>query len=181
VILSDGMGTGKAAAKESVSAVEILEQLLRAGVEPGSAMRLLNAAALLKNGEDWGYATVDLCCIDLFTGSTRFYKYGAAPSYVKTGRAIRRVKCTSLAAGMLAGEEAAPDVVRMRLKPGSVALIASDGVLAERQDGWLRQILNGCEQLDTKEIARQTLQAAVERFGNADDMTALAIRVEERL
>jgi stage II sporulation protein E len=144
-------------------------------------MRLLNAAALLKNGEEWGYATVDLCCIDLFTGSTRFYKYGAAPSYVKTGRAIRRVKCTSLAAGMLAGEESAPDVVRMRLKPGHVALIASDGVLAERQDGWLRQILSDSDQLDTKEIARQTLQAAASRFGNADDMTALAIRVEERL
>jgi stage II sporulation protein E len=181
VILSDGMGTGKAAARESVGAVEILEELLSSGVEPGSAMRLLNAAALLKNGEEWGYATVDLCCIDLFTGVTRFYKYGAAPSYVKTGRAIRRVKCTSLAAGMLAGEESAPDVVRMKLRPGHVALIASDGVLAERNDGWLRKILADGDQLETRELARQTLQAAVGRFGNADDMTALAIRVEERL
>jgi stage II sporulation protein E len=181
VILSDGMGTGEAAAKESVSAVEILEQLLKAGMEPECAMRLLNAAALLNNGEDWGYATVDLCCIDLFSGDTRFYKYGAAPSYVKTGRAIRRVKCTSLAAGMLAGEESAPDVVKLRLKPGNVALIASDGVMAERQDGWLRSILADCDGWDTSQIARQTLKAAVARFGNADDMTALAIRVEERL
>lgn len=181
VILSDGMGTGPAAARESVGAVEILERLLKAGVEPACAMRLLNAAALLKNGEDWGYATVDMCCVDLFTGQTSFYKYGAAPSYVKTGRAIRRVKGTSLAAGMLAGEGSAPDVVRMRLRPGHVALIASDGVLAERHDQWLRDILAGSDGLDTKEIARQTLKAAVGRFGNADDMTALAIRVEERL
>ncbi len=180
VILSDGMGTGEDAARESVTAVEILEQLLRAGVEPGCAMRLLNSAAMLKNSDEWGYATVDLCCIDLFTGDTRFYKYGAAPSYIKTGRAIRRVKGTSLAAGLLAGEESAPDMVRMRLRPGNVALIASDGVLAEKNDQWLRDILASSDGVETKLLAKTALRAAVGRFGNADDMTALAIRVEER-
>ena len=180
VILSDGMGAGQEAARESAAAVEILEELLKAGVEPGCAMRLLNSSAMLKNGEDWGYATVDLCCIDLFTGDTRFYKYGAAPSYIKTGRAIRRVKCTSLAAGMLAGEESAPDMVRMRLRPGNVALIASDGVLAENNDQWLRDILSSSDGVETKLLAKTALRAAAGRFGNADDMTALAIRVEER-
>ena len=180
VILSDGMGTGREAARESVAAVEILEELLKAGMEPGCAMRLLNSASMLKNGEDWGYATVDLCCIDLFTGDTRFYKYGAAPSYIKTGRAIRRVKCTSLAAGMLAGEGSAPDMVRMRLRPGNVALIASDGVLAEKNDQWLRDILSSGDSVETKMLAKTALRAAMLRFGNADDMTALAIRVEER-
>ncbi len=180
IILSDGMGTGEQAAGESRAAVEILQELLMAGVEPGCAMRLLNSASMLKNGEDWGYATVDLCCIDLFTGQAGFYKYGAAPSYVKTGRAIRRVKCTSLAAGMLAGEGSAPDVMRMRLRPGNIALIASDGVLAERNDQWLRDILAGADGMDTKTLARDALQAAAARFGSADDMTALAIRVEER-
>ena len=180
VILSDGMGTGRAAAGESACAVSILEQLLRAGMEPMTAMRLLNSAAMLRNGEDWGYATVDLCCVDLFTGETCFYKYGAAPSYVRTGRTIRRVKCSSLAAGMLAGDDGSPDIVRMKLHPGSVALIASDGVLAEKDDGWLRRILSGADGLETKEIARQTLRAASARFGSMDDMTALALRVEVR-
>ena len=180
VILSDGMGTGPAAAEESTAAVEILEELLKAGVDPGCAMRLLNSAAMLKNGEDWGYATVDLCCIDLFSGMTEFYKYGAAPSYIKSGRAIRRVKGVSLAAGMLAGEGSAPDVVRMRLRPGNMALIASDGVLAENADQWLRDILASGDGMETKALAKAALRAAAGRFGNADDMTCLAIRVEER-
>lgn len=180
VILSDGMGTGEAAAGESACTVGILEELLRAGMEPACAMRLLNAAAMLRNGEDWGYATVDLCCVDLFTGETCFYKYGAAPSYVKNGRNIRRVHGASLAAGMLAGEDAAPDIVRMKMKPGSLALIASDGVLAEDDDRWLRKILSGADGEEVKSVARRTLQAACARFGSADDMTALAIRVEAR-
>ena len=180
VILSDGMGTGEAAAEESENAVTILRDLLQAGMEPACAMRLLNAAAMLRNGDEWGYATVDLCCIDLFTGEASFYKYGAAPSFVKTGRAIRRIRGTSLAAGMLAGEDSAPDRVRIRLRPGNVALIASDGVLAEKQDQWLRDILAASDGLETKTIALRTLRAAAGRFGSADDMTALAIRVEER-
>ena len=180
VILSDGMGSGRDAASQSIAAVEILEELLKAGMEPGCAMRLLNSASLLKNGDDWGYATVDLCCIDLFTGETGFYKYGAAPSYIKSGRGIRRVKCQSLAAGMLAGEGSQPDVTRMRLRPGNVALIASDGVAAERKDQWLRDILTHFDGVETKQLARAALKGAASRFGNADDMTALAIRVEER-
>ena len=145
-----------------------------------TAMRLLNSAAMLRNGENWGYATVDLCCVDLFTGETCFYKYGAAPSYVKTGRSIRRVRCGSLAAGMLAGDDGSPDVVRMKLRPGHIALIASDGVLAEDDDRWLRRLLTDADGMETKEIARQTLRAASVRFGSTDDMTALAIRVEVR-
>ncbi len=180
VILSDGMGTGEAAAGESARAVAILEELLRAGTEPMTAMRLLNSAVLLRNGDAWGYATVDLCCVDLFTGEACFYKYGAAPSYVRTGRTIRRVKCGSLAAGMLAGDDGSPDTVRMKLRPGNLALIASDGVFAENDDRWLRQLLSNADGLETKELARQTLRAAAARFGSADDMTALALRVEVR-
>ena len=180
VILSDGMGTGESAAAESEISLTILRDLLEAGVDPSCAMRLLNAAAMLRNGDEWGYATVDLCCIDLFTGETSFYKYGAAPSFVKTGRAIRRIRGTSLAAGMLAGADSSPDRIRVRLRPGNIALIASDGVLAERQDQWLRDILAASDGLETKTVALRTLRAAASRFGSLDDMTALAIRVEER-
>lgn len=180
VILSDGMGCGARAAVESSAAVKVLEEFLRAGVEPETAMRLLNSVVMLKNGDDWSYATVDLCCVDLFTGQTCFYKYGAAPSYIKTGRAIRRVKGRSLAAGMTSGEGSAPDVVKMRLRPGNLALIASDGVMAEDQDQWLRDVLAEGDGKEMKLLARQTLQAALQRFGNSDDMTAVAIRLEER-
>ena len=81
VILSDGMGSGEDAAVESREAVEILERFLRSGVDPATAMKILNSVMLLRHGDEWGYATVDLMCVDLFTGGTCFYKYGAAPSY----------------------------------------------------------------------------------------------------
>lgn len=180
VILADGMGSGEDAAKESVNAVRTLEAFLRSGIDPAVAMKILNSVLLLKNGEEWGYSTIDLMCVDLFTGETCFYKYGAAPSFVKSGKAIRRVRCESLAAGICAGDGSAPDIVRMKLKPGNVALVASDGVMVEKNDAWLREILLKSDGCDTKTLAKDTLRAAVRQYGCEDDMTVLAVRVDER-
>ncbi len=179
VILSDGMGCGEAAASESREVIEILESFLRAGVDPAVAMKTLNSVMLLKCGDNWGFATVDLMCVDLFSGETCFYKYGAAPSYVSSGRGIRRINCESLAPGLSGTAGTAPDTVRMRLKPGSTALIASDGVMGDGDDAWLRELLLSCGG-DMKALARDTLRAAERNCGCSDDMTVLAVRVEER-
>ena len=179
VILSDGMGSGSEAARDSARVVEILERFLRSGTEPAIAMRILNSVMLLRSGEDWGYATVDLMCVDLFTGETCFYKYGAAPSYVKSGGKIRQIQSETLAPGLGPGDGASPDVVRMKLRPGSTALIASDGVAAGREDDWLCELLKG-ESSDMKGLAKSALRVAEEQYGAADDMTVIAVRLEKR-
>ena len=180
ILLSDGMGSGESAAKESVAAVRILERFLRTGVDPAVAMRVLNSVMLLKNADGWGFATVDLLCIDLFSGDAAFYKYGAAPSYVRAGKQIRRVRCENMAAGLGTGSAGLPDIVKMRLHPGNLALIASDGVLAETEDGWIRSLLAESETEDMKGLARDTLQTAIKQYGCSDDMTVLALRVSKR-
>ena len=67
----------------------------------------------------------------------------------------------------------------MRLKPGCTALIATDGVLAESEDAWLRELLQQNFE-DMKALARATLRAAEDRYGAEDDMTVVAVRVEAR-
>lgn len=179
IILSDGMGTGAGAAEDSGRVVGILEKFLRSGVDPAHAMKLLNSVMLLRSADKWGYATVDLVCIDLFSGNTCFYKYGAAPSYVKNGKSIKRIKGESLAVGLSTGEGLMPDIVRMRLRPGSTAIIASDGVIADKEDKWIKEILSdGADNMKT--LAMNTIKAAEELYGAADDMTVVAICVEER-
>ena len=182
VLLSDGMGTGDEAAQDSARVVAILEKFLRSGVDPAVAMKLLNSVMLLRSPDSWGYATVDLMCVDLFSGDACFYKYGAAPSYVKSGKSIRRIQGESLAVGLSPGDGSgiAPDIVRMHLKAGSLALVASDGVLADTEDDWIKTLLSG-ETPDMKSLARMVLREAEQRFGAADDMTVVTVRVEERV
>ena len=179
VILSDGMGCGEKAATGSQEVLDILEKFLRAGIDPAVAMKILNSVMLLKCGDNWGFATVDLMCVDLFTGETCFYKYGAAPSYVLNGKNIRRIKCETFATGLQRENGGAPDIVRMRLKPGSTAVIASDGVIGDSNDNWLREVMDTATD-DMKLLARDTLREAEKIYGSCDDMTVLAVHIEER-
>lgn len=179
VILSDGMGCGDSAARESSEVIEILEKFLRSGIDPAIAMKMLNSVMLLRRGDNWGFATVDLMCVDLFTGETGFYKYGAAPSYIKNGKHIRRIKCASFAPGLEDSRRGLPDVIKMSLKPGSTAIIASDGVVSDSDDTWLRELMSRGGD-DMKVLAREALREAGKQNGDSDDMTVLAVRVESR-
>jgi stage II sporulation protein E len=181
VLLSDGMGTGDQAARYSSDAVRILEKFLRSGVAPETAVRLLNDLMLLKNEDDTGCATVDLVCINLFTGSSRMFKYGAAPSYLRNGSAVRRIKGKSLAAGLGVPPHDAPDQLKMELKAGSVAVIVSDGVTAGMDDGWLSGLISKFEGEAPRELASSIIEMASSKYGAEDDMTVIAILVTERV
>lgn len=121
MLLSDGMGSGEQAAKESISAVRILERFLRSGVEPATAMKILNSVMLLKSSESWGYAAIDLMCIDLFTGQAGFYKYGAAPSYIRSGRSPPRQGHDD-GGGRARGRGRAAGRRALHIRPGALAL-----------------------------------------------------------
>ena len=180
VILSDGMGSGDHAAKYSSDAVRILERFLRSGVQPETAVRMLNDLMLLKNEDDTGCATVDLVCINLFTGTARMFKYGAAPSYLRNGKAVRRIKGKSMAAGLGVPPHDAPDQLKMELKAGSLAVIVSDGVTVGLDDKWLCDAISEYDGDNPKALAVSVIDKATVQFGSEDDMTAIAIAVTER-
>lgn len=180
LLISDGMGSGEAAAREAVSTVRSLEDLLRSGVAAEEALELLNALMLLKNGDSWAYATVDLLTLDLFTGEACFYKYGAAPSYVRLNGEVKRVRGVSLAAGILSGEDERTKPLSARLRPGDMVVLCSDGVAAEQSDGWLRERLGAFRGTDPRLLARELVEEAERQYGRCDDMTALTLRLEGR-
>ncbi len=180
IILSDGMGTGSKAAESSLGAVHILERFLRAGISPEVAIRILNGLMLLKNETDTVCATVDLMCISLFTGETKIFKYGAAPSYIRKSSGVSKISCRSFAAGLGASTDDGPDIVRLKLRPSSIAVITSDGVIGDGDDEWLRSFIEEYEGASPKELARNIVRTACDKFGSDDDMTVLTVFMEER-
>ena len=100
-LLLDGMGTGSAAAADSLRAAELLLSLLRAGMEPDDALELLNGVAILR--EEGGFSTVDLLCADLHSGDAVLYKCGGAPSYLRRGAQLKKIGTTSFPPGLGVG------------------------------------------------------------------------------
>ena len=168
LLLADGMGCGEPARKESALTCRLLQQFLEAGIEAEAALKTLNAAMALRGAETGSFTTIDLCTCDPLTGDTVFYKYGAAPSYLKKGGFVRRVTGASLPAG-LRGTPAAPDVTRLRLEEGGSLVMISDGVADPGRDEWLMDLLAGWEGEDPQALAGLILSESVRREKLQDD------------
>ena len=168
LLLSDGSGCGEPARKESALTCRLLQQFLEAGIEAEAALKTLNAAMALRGAETGSFTTIDLCTCDPLTGETVFYKYGAAPSYLKKGGSVRRVTGASLPAG-LRGNPAAPDVTRIRLEEGGSLVMISDGVADPGRDEWLMDLLAGWEGEDPQALAGLILAESVRREKLQDD------------
>lgn len=179
VILSDGMGSGEGAAEDSCEVISMLEKFLRAGISAESAMRLVGATMQIKNERALSSASVDLLCVNLFTGEADIFKFGAAPTFIKNTVGVSVHKGDSLSAGLRGDRENLPDHLCTRLEAGSTAVIVSDGVTNGEDTEWLSLELEK-EKVPGREFARRVLEEAGQRSGCSDDMTVITVNVEKR-
>ena len=168
LLLADGMGSGEAARKESALTCRLVEQFLEAGIEPEAALKTLNSAMALRGADTGSFTTIDLLTCRPETGEAAFYKYGAAPSYLKKGGVVRRVTGGTLPAG-LRGAPAVPDVTRVTLESGGFAVLISDGVADPGRDEWLMDLLAGWEGEDPQDLASLILSESIRQEGLQDD------------
>ena len=97
----------------------------------------VNVALALKSDEESG-ATLDLVSVDLYTGTARLFKAGAAPGFLVHGGKARAVGEASLPMGILGGVSGQSRVVH--LAAGDYVVLVSDGLLADGP-GWVLQQL----------------------------------------
>lgn len=178
LVLSDGAGTGEGARRESALAVRLLRHFLRSGVDVSTALGTLNEAFTLKGNQGGAFATVDLAEVDTRTGETAFYKFGAAPSYIKRGIEIRRVTGACLPAG-LQSTDCPPDALRTSIGEDEYIVLISDGVADMLSDEWLQNLLAGWQGKDPQELAQYILREAVERTRGEDDCSVIAARLDK--
>jgi len=178
ILLCDGMGSGPEASRESSTAIRLLERFLKAGVEAEAALRTLNSALALRGEEEGGFTTVDLLQIDLFTGQSALYKFGAAPTYVRKGDTVSKLSGSALPAGLVDGDGVSPDVTRLDLEAGDTVVLVSDGVIGGRPDLWLRETVSAFGGESPKDLARSLIDA--QEAPGSDDRTALVVRLERR-
>ncbi len=174
LIVADGMGSGKEAAEDSAAAASLAEKLLCAGIGPETVLRTLNTALLLRSEKRMCSLSLDLMSVNLFTGETCVYKYGAAPSYVRSGGQVRAVRGQTPAAGT---DDVGPDCVRLQLESGSAAVILSDG--AARAEN-VEERLRTCAPGSLRELAGNILTDAAVRGGWEDDMTVLTLSLQTK-
>ena len=180
VILSDGMGAGKSAFRESSMVVEVLEELLNAGFPKETAMQMLNTAMVMGR-EEVRFSTIDMSIFDLYTGECELVKAGASTTFIKYQNSVERVKSTSLPIGVVSKLEV--DHTKRQLKDGDFIIMITDGVMdalpSGEQDFLMQMIVEGTSLTNPKEIAHHILEQVLECSGKVpmDDMTVLVVGI----
>lgn len=180
VAISDGMGSGETAARNSKKVVLNLEKLLDTGFEEERAVKLINSYLLIGKNED-NFATIDAMIFDPSTGVSEFMKIGACPTFVRNKKGqVTLVNSSSLPVGIVENVEL--EAKTKMLKEGDTIVMLTDGIIDANPDGKeeiIAELLATIQNTSVQRLADIILQEAVDsNFGVVkDDMTVIVARV----
>lgn len=182
VLLSDGTGSGEEACRGSERVLDMMEKMLEAGYGTDAAVKLVNGV-LFAGGQEQSHPTLDVCDLDLYQGSCRFFKVGGAASFLKRASGIQMLEMGSLPLGVFQSIE--PEAAQDWLEDGDYLIFVTDGVLdalgEEDYEAAMYEVISRIEEQNPREIARRLLQSVICKSGGRilDDMTILVIGVWE--
>lgn len=182
ILLSDGMGSGEKACADSEMVLDLMEKFLEAGYSYTTAVNLVNGC-LVARGEEQNMSTLDICELNLYTGSCEFCKIGAAASYLKRAHMVEQISARTLPLGIFRGVDT--EIVRRSLMDGDYIVIMSDGVVdAMEEFGYgedMCQVISKLDLQSPREIAQTLLQYVIHRSRGSirDDMTIIVVGVWE--
>lgn len=175
-LISDGMGSGEVAKRTSLFVCDFLKSALEIGAAKETLIHLLNRA--LRSRVEECSATVDLFEMDLISGEGKFIKCGAAPSFVKRGSSIFRIRSQTAPIGLLSSVDA--EKIKVDIRPDDYIIMLSDGIADETEDApWLLLLLGEAPPSNTQDYANLILDRARRHSGTRDDMTVAVIKIEE--
>lgn len=175
LLLSDGMGSGATAHRESAAAVALLGDLLRIGVEERAALECVNRLLMLRGQEDM-YATLDMFLFDPATAKARFFKQGSPPSYVLREGRVHTIHAETLPVGIV--QEAAPATPQeVFLLRGDAVVMMTDGLFDGLGQDLFAAIIEGVGGANTPQCAAENLLSRACERGRWDDMSVIVARV----
>ncbi len=176
--LSDGMGSGSTACRESEMVLDLVERFLEAGFSVETAVRMMNSAMVMK-GEDDLYSTVDLCRINLYSGKARLYKIGAAATFIKRADSVECIASGSLPVGANARQD-------VQLAEGDFVVMVTDGVLeylhVPKPEETMQEVIESIRTNNPGILAKRIMERVMLFTGGRvqDDMTVLAACIWEK-
>lgn len=178
--LSDGMGSGAEAARDSEKMMDLLDKFMETGFHMEKAITLLNSMMYLQGGKE-RTLTLDSCEIDLYQGTCRFLKYGAAVSFIKRDRKVWRIGANSLPLGIFSKGE--PEEFAYGLEDGDYLIMMTDGVVDAYETNLLgmslQEFIGQLEYENPRQMANMLMNMAVANAEGKirDDMTVIVLGI----
>ena len=174
VIISDGMGCGYDARRESKNVVQLLKEFVTAGFDAETAIRMINSSLCLQLNRERASA-IDLLYIDRTSGIAKLFKIGCAETFFFHGGSTDTIFPVSLPAGMVDSIDLNPQTIR--LHEGDILVMVTDGVTQSGSSEWIKKEIR--PELSAEENARAIIDKAIVKWGGKafDDMTCAIIKI----
>lgn len=170
-ILSDGMGSGKKAAREAEITAVSLKELISGGLTLKSAVKIVNSMLVSQTDNEISSA-IDIVKIDKYTAETEIFKAGGTPTFIRQKGKVSLIESSSMPIGILADEEIFE--TKLNLSEGDIIMTLSDGVLENGVD-WIKGILSQ-KRLKTPKEIKESIFDYIEKNGiTFSDDAALGI------
>ncbi len=182
VILSDGMGVGKRAARESKAAVNLFENIIRSGFNKDLAIKTINSALFLRNQEE-RFTTMDIAFFDTFSAELKMEKIGAMSTYIKRGWEVISLNSYSLPVGIL--EKIETCSCSKQLEEDDIVFMLSDGLLdaisgVDDREEWFKQLLRKISFTDPRDYTKYIEEVISKKGKINDDLSIVVFKVRKR-
>jgi stage II sporulation protein E len=185
LLLCDGMGSGTTAARESLTAVRLVQAMLEAGFSLEATMQTINSVLYLRSSRE-AFTTIDLALADLHDGRLDMVKIGACHSYLLRDGEVQLLAAKSLPLGIV--DDVPVTRITQQLRQGDYLVMVSDGVfngrsaVSKREDWLARTLARTGSTLSPQELADALLAeaSARQRRGPDDDVTVLVANLRRR-
>ncbi|MBP5426765.1 MAG: stage II sporulation protein E [Clostridiales bacterium] len=177
IVISDGMGSGEIAQRNSDATINLFENFIESGFDKETAIKIINSILVLKSNDE-SFSTLDISSLDTSTGECEFIKFGAMPTFIKSKDGVKEIKHASLPAGILSSLVIEPQ--KEQLKKGDYIIMITDGVidsLKKLKEKKLLDILTHFDRKDPKDMAKDILGEACCDEAPMDDMLVVVAKV----
>ena len=180
IAISDGMGNGELAHKESSEALKILKCLLSFNIPIKTAIQTLQQLKQHSNANE-RFFSLDICMIDRERQRATFYKKGATPTFLVRNHQIELINLAQLPVGVMSDQEV--DHVTLSLEEDDVLLMCSDGIVEQYPDiKELEQVILNQMGKSPKNIEKNILKATVSKHKGKikDDMMVVVVEYKRQ-
>lgn len=180
IAISDGMGNGELAHKESSEALKILKCLLSFNIPIKTAIQTLQQLKQHSNANE-RFFSLDVCMIDRERQRATFYKKGATPTFFIRNHQIELINLAQLPVGVMSDQDV--DHVTLDLEEDDILIMCSDGIVEQYPDiNELESMILGQMGTSPKYMAKNILQATVSKHKGKikDDMMVLVVEYKRQ-
>ncbi|OGO86232.1 MAG: hypothetical protein A2Y22_07245 [Clostridiales bacterium GWD2_32_59] len=181
IVLSDGMGSGTSAERESKLTIELIEKFIKLGFSKNFIMHAINSL-LIMNTKDELYATLDLLIIDRNTGKMEIIKVGSFPTFIKKQNEVEIITSESAPIGVL--DDLNIEIIEKTVSTEDIIVTMTDGAIsanrkAEEIKQYISEVLQNLYNNSPQEIAEYIMCMIKQKYKDDvdDDLTILVGKV----